>query len=143
MKSFQGLAHIAIYTTDMERSIRFYEALGGECAARDSVCKPTGVNQLAMVRLTDFQIELIQPGDGTVVTPAAGVIPHLAIEVDNLPLVVHEMRAMGLGEFCTEQPNVMPKLFGGLQNIFFHGPSGELIELIEHFEEGSHEPRLG
>ena len=104
--------------------------------------KPGGVNLLAMVRLADFEIELIQPGDGTVVPTQDGVIPHFAIEVEDLPLVVNELRAMGLDTFRTEEPVVLPKLFGGLQNIFFKGPSGELIELIEHFEAGEHEPRL-
>ncbi len=142
MKSYQKLAHIAIYTTDLERSIAFYETLGGACTMRGSVQKEAGVNQLAMISLTNFEIELIQPGDGTVVTDAAGVIPHFAIEVENLPLVVNAMRAMGIKEFCSESPNVMPDLFGGLQNIFFRGPSGERIELIEHFGAEEKQPRL-
>lgn len=142
MKSYKKLAHIAIYTTDLERSIAFYETLGGACTMRGEVHKQAGVNQLAMISLINFEIELIQPGDGTVVTPGSGMIPHFAIEVENLPLVVSSMRAMGLGEFCTEQPNVMPELFGGLQNIFFRGPSGEMIELIEHFGASEKQPRL-
>lgn len=142
MKSYRQLAHIAIYTTDLERSIAFYETLGGSCTMRGQVQKPTGVNQLAMVSLTNFEIELIQPGDGTIVPSASGVIPHFAIEVENLPLVVNAMRAIGVGEFCTEEPNVMPELFGGLQNIFFRGPSGEIIELIEHFDAAEKQPRL-
>lgn len=142
MKNYRKLAHIAIYTTDLEHSIAFYETLGGSCTMRGEVQKPTGVNQLAMISLTGFEIELIQPGDGTVVTQASGVIPHFAIEVENLPLVVNTMRAIGIGEFCTEQPNVMPELFGGLQNIFFRGPSGEMIELIEHFGAADKPPRL-
>lgn len=141
MKSYIRLAHIAIYTPDIERSIAFYETLGAECTMRGSVQKPTGVNQLAMLTLTNFEIELIQPGDGKI--PAGeGIIPHLAIEVENLPLVVNEMHVMGLGEFCTEEPIEMPNLFGGLRNIFFKGPSGEMIELIEHFAEGEHNKRL-
>ena len=108
---------------------------------RDSVQKPTGVNQLAMLTLTNFEIELIQPGDGKM--PAGeGVIPHFAIEVANLPLVVNEMRVMGLGEFCTEEPIELPNLFGGLRNIFFKGPSGEMVELIEHFDESTRSKRL-
>ena len=130
MKSFIQLAHIAINTPDLERSIAFYETLGGECTMRGSVQKPAGVNLLAMVTLTNFEIELIQPAAGF--QAADGVIPHFAIEVEDLPLVANEMRAMGLGEFCSEQPTELPDLFGGLRNIFFRGTSGELIELIEH-----------
>lgn len=141
MKSYIRLAHIGIYTPDIERSIRFYEALGAECTMRGSVRKPTGVNQLAMLSLTDFEIELIQKGDGNMPSDE-GVIPHLAIEVEDLPLVANEMRVMGLGEFCTDQPVELPDLFGGLRNIFFKGPSGETIELIEHFAAGEHNKRL-
>ncbi len=137
MKNYKGLAHIAVYTTDLTCSIRFYEALGGTCTMRGKVQKKTGINQLAMIRLVDFEIELIEPGDGTVVTTGGGVIPHFAIEVENLSLVVDSMRAMGIDTFCTEQQNMLPELFGGLQNIFFRGPSGEMIELIEHFDTES------
>lgn len=131
MKSYIELAHIAINTPDLERSIAFYETLGGECTMRGSVQKPEGINQLAMVTLTNFAIELIQPAAGF--QEADGIIPHFAIEVEDLPLVVNEMRAMGLGAFCAEQPAELPDLFGGLRNIFFRGPGGEMIELIEHY----------
>ena len=38
MKSFIQLAHIAINTPDLERSIAFYETLGGECTMRAGGC---------------------------------------------------------------------------------------------------------
>lgn len=133
MKSMKGLAHIAVLTTDIEKSIKFYERLGGMCTARGSVQKPTGVNQLAMLSIWGFEFEFIQPGDGTVVDPVGGVIPHIAIEVKDLMHAVNMLKAMGVNTFRTEQPTVLNDLFGGLQNMFFTGPSGELIELIEHF----------
>lgn len=133
MKQFKELAHIAVLTKDMGASIAFYEKLGGVCAQRGSVRKPTGVNQLAMVQLAGFWLELIQPGDGTPVDAKGGVLPHLAIEVEDLPSCVEELKAMGINTFKTEKINVLNDLFGGLQNIFFTGPDGELIELIEHF----------
>lgn len=133
MKSMKGLAHIAILTTDIEKSIKFYERLGGMCTARGSVQKPTGVNQLAMLKIWGFEFEFIQPGDGSAANAVEGVIPHIAIEVKDLMHAVNMLKVMGVNTFRTEQPNVLPDLFGGLQNIFFTGPSGELIELIEHF----------
>ncbi len=133
MKSMKGLAHIAILTPDIEMSIKFYERLGGMCTARGSVQKPTGVNQLAMLSIWGIALELIQPGDGSGANAPEGVIPHIAIEVKDLMHAVNMLKVMGVNTFRTEQPNVLPDLFGGLQNIFFTGPSGELIELIEHF----------
>lgn len=67
---FQGLAHVAVYTRDMEESTAFYEKLGGEVQARDGVVTPSGEKKLVLVS------------------------------------------------------------FGGLENWFFTGPSGEQIELL-------------
>lgn len=128
----KGLAHIAIYTTDVEQSIAWYQKLGGECYDRGEVKKPTGINRLAMVRLAGLDLELIQPGDGTPVEPAGGVIPHLALEVADLDAAISQLRAVGIDSFRTEQPVELPDLFGGLRNIFLTGPSGELIELLQH-----------
>lgn len=133
MKHFQGLAHIAILTERMDDTIAFYEKLGGTCTARDSVQKPTGVNQLAMIDMNGFWLEIVQPGDGTQVNAAGGVIPHFAIEVENLEECAAELKAMGIDTFLTEAPAVLPSLFGGLKNWFFTGINGEQIELIEHF----------
>ena len=129
----QGLAHIAVLTEDMEKTIAFYELLGGTCTERASVQKPTGVNQLAMIDRGGFWMEAIQPGDGTPVTAQGGVLPHIAIEVTDLPAVAAELKAQGIDTFLTPEPVVLPELFGGLRNWFFTGPSGEQIELIEHF----------
>ena len=127
-----GLAHIAILTEDMEKTIAFYEMLGGTCTERSSIQKPTGVNLLAMVDMGGFWLEMIQPGDGTQVNAEGGVIPHIAIEVKDLPAVAKELQEQGI-TFLTPEPKVLPDLFGGLQNWFFEGPNGEQIELIEHF----------
>ena len=126
-----GLAHVALFTKDMETSLAFYERLGGRCYTKAEVQKPTGVNQLAMVRLGDFNLELIQPGDGTVIQPVEGTWPHIALEVERIEEAVQELKEAGIDTFCTEQVNVMPNLFGGIKNIFFFGPNNEKIELLE------------
>ena len=42
-----------------------------------------------------------------------------------------EVRAEGVDTFLTPEKKVLPDLFGGLQNWFFTGPSGEQIELLQ------------
>lgn len=133
IENIMGLAHVALFTTDLDATISFYEKLGGACYARGQAQKPTGVNLLAMVRFYGFELEIVQPGDGSRVDPVGGVWPHLALEVKDLPAAVNKLKALGIDTFKSERPNVMPTLFGGLQNIFFTGPNGEMIELIEHF----------
>lgn len=133
MKQFQGLAHIAVLTEDMNQTIAFYELLGGTCTEQASVRKPKGENKLAMIDMGGFWIEAIEPGDGTPVKALGGVMPHFAVEVADLPACGAKLQEMGITTFLTEQPVELPALFGGLRNWFFTGPSGEQIELIEHF----------
>lgn len=129
----QGLAHIAVLTKDMEQTIAFYEMLGGACKQRASVQKPAGVNLLAMIDMGGFWIEAIQPGDGTLVDANGGALPHIAIEVDDVAACGAQLRELGVDTFLTAEPVVLPEVFGGLSNWFFTGPSGEQIELIQHF----------
>lgn len=126
-----GLAHIAVFTMDIEKSIAFYEKLGGKLDKRDEAHKPTGINLLALVNWAGFTIELIEPHDGTVLCASGGAIPHLAVAVDDLDKAAAAVRAAGIDTFLTGQPNVLPNTFGGLKNWFFTGPSGEQIELLQ------------
>ena len=126
-----GLAHIAVFTRDLGVSIDFYERLGGRLLQRGEAQKPKGVNQIVMMELADFQIELIEPHDGTEVRAQAGPVPHFALRVDDLEKTAAALRAAGVDTFQTLEPNVLPNLFGGLRNWYLAGPSGELIELMQ------------
>ena len=42
-----------------------------------------------------------------------------------------ELKALGIDTFMMPEKKVLPDLFGGLQNWFFTGPSGEQIELLQ------------
>lgn len=131
MKHFTGLAHIALYTTDLESTIKFYETLGGVLDDRAQVEKPAGTNLLAMVKLAGFYLEIIEPHDGAAVTPQGGLFPHIAIEVDDIDAAVASLKAAGITNFRTEAPMTMA-IFGGIRNIFFTGPNGEQLELLQH-----------
>jgi len=131
MKHFTGLAHIALYTKDMEASVKFYETLGGIVTDSAEIQKPTGVNRLKMVQLPGFFLEIIEPHDGSPVTADGGLFPHLAFEVDDVDAAVADLKAAGINSFRTPEPNTM-QIFGGIRNIFFFGPDGELLELVQH-----------
>lgn len=131
MKHLTGLAHIALYTKDMESSLKFYQTLGGTVTGHADVQKPTGTNHINMVQMSGFFLEIIEPHDGSPVTAEGGLLPHLAIEVDDIDAAVAELKAAGIASFRTPQPNTMP-IFGGIRNIFLYGPDGELLELLQH-----------
>lgn len=131
MKHYQGLGHIAVYTADMDESIAFYEKIGGALEKRDAVQSPEGEKKLALVAFGGFLIELIQPAEGTLVPSGEGSIPHFAVYVDDLDAAAAELKAAGVISFTAPEKKVLPDTFGGLQNWFFTGPSGEQIELLQ------------
>ena len=125
---FKGLGHIAIYTKDMDESIAFYEKLGGSLRQRAAVSTPNGEKLLALVAFGGVILELIQ--SPTPMPMTEGNIPHLALYVDDVDAAAASIRAAGVDTFLTPEKKVLPDLFGGLENWFFTGPSGEQIELL-------------
>lgn len=125
----QGLGHVAVYTRDIEESVSFYERLGGTVKGRGSVAAPEGEKKLALVCLGGVTLELIQ--SPVPVPMGEGNIPHFALLVDDLEAAAEAVRAAGVDAFLTPEKKVLPDLFGGLQNWFFTGPSGEQIELLQ------------
>ena len=131
MKHITGLAHIALYTKDMNTSLKFYETLGGIVTDQADVAKPTGTNHIKIVQLPGFFLEIIEPHDGSPVTAEGGLFPHIALEVDDIDAAVAELKNAGIDSFRTAEPKTL-SIFGGIRNIFFYGPDGELLELLQH-----------
>jgi len=127
-KHYQGLGHIAIYTEDMEKSLAFYEKIGGEVVNRFTAHPPEGDKPLALVNLGGVVLELIQ--SPTPMPMTEGNIPHIAIYVDDVDAAAADLKALGVDTFLTPAKRVVPA-FGGLENWFFTGPSGEQLELLK------------
>ena len=125
---YKGIGHIAIYTVDMDQSIAFYEMIGGSVFKRDGVETPEGLKKLALVEFGGFLLELIEPPAGTLVPSGEGSIPHFAVYVDDLDKTAADLKAAGVISFTAPEKKVLPNTFGGLQNWFFTGPSGEQID---------------
>lgn len=125
---YQGLGHIAIHTKDIGESIAFYEKLGGALHKQASMPTPNGEKGLALVEFGGFLLELIQ--SPVPVPMTEGNIPHFAVYVDDLDAAAAAVKAAGVDTFLTPEKVVLPELFGGLENWFFTGPSGEQIELL-------------
>lgn len=125
---YQGLGHIAIHTKDMDESIAFYEKIGGSLHKADTLSTPQGDKRLALVEFGGFLLELIQ--SPTPVPMTEGNIPHIAVYVQNVDAAAAAIKAAGVDTFLTPEKTVLPTLFGGLENWFFTGPSGEQLELL-------------
>ena len=125
---YQGLGHVAIYTADMDQSIAFYEKIGGGLKNQASIQTPDGEKKLALVDFGRVTLELIQAPTPMPLTE--GNVPHFAVYVDDVDAAAADIKAAGVDTFLTPQKKVLPNLFGGLENWFFTGPSGEQIELL-------------
>ena len=125
---YQGLGHVAIYTADMDQSIAFYEKIGGGLKNQASIQTPDGEKKLALVDFGGVTLELIQAPTPMPLTE--GNVPHFAVYVDDVDAAAADIKAAGVDTFLTPQKKVLPNLFGGLENWFFTGPSGEQIVLL-------------
>ncbi len=123
---YHGLHHIAVRTLDVEKSIEFYEKIGGKAVLADILGTERGDKLMAMVEFAGITIELIQVFDPV----ETGIIPHFAILVDNLLDVVQEIAATGIDSFPTKRIQRL-KVFNGITNWILYGPSGEEIEFVQ------------
>ena len=112
----------------MDGSIAFYEKIGGSLSRRETISTPDGEKQLALVSFAGFLLELIQ--SPVPVPMGEGNIPHFAVYVDDVDAAAAALRSAGVDTFLKPEKTVLPNLFGGLENRFFTGPSGEQIELL-------------
>ena len=127
MELFQGLGHIAIVTKNLENSIAFYTKIGGKVLDRG---EPKPGEYLALVEFGGVTLELLQI---PVETGASGCVNHFAIAVADVAEAMRVLAEAGVDSFETPDVTVMPNLFGGLENCFFHGPDGERIELLKMY----------
>ena len=115
MKHITGLAHIALFTKDLEASVKFYECLGGKVTGQADVQKPLGTNHIKIVSMPGFDLEIIEPHDGTDVTAQGGLFPHIAIEVNDIDAAIADLKAAGITSFRggVDKAADLP-IFGGI-----------------------------
>jgi LAO/AO transport system kinase len=126
--------HVGIAVTNLEESIRFYEAFGLPAAARETIAAER-VN-VAMLPAGASRIELLEPAapDSPIAKYLAKRGPglhHLALRVPNLNAAAERLRASGAR--LLNEPRAGA---GGHLYVFVHPAStgGVLLELIQESE---------
>lgn len=121
----KGLAHIGIMTDDAKGCAQFYI---DNLDFRPFYSYKLGDLVLEFVECGGMVLEFVQSGKVT----DAGVVNHIAIEVQGIENLVEKLRAKGI-VFETEEIAQMPGFFpNGVKNIFFSGPAGERVELFDY-----------
>ena len=123
-----GFAHISLTVRDIARSCRLYQDLLGFAPIDEHV--DAHMRILLLGKGADT-LELIQHTPAKDLSSAPGPFNHIALQVEDMNALARELRAQGYA-FDTDAPNNAPEVFGGIRFIFFTGPDGERVELIEN-----------
>lgn len=126
------LGHVAVFTGDLDKSIAFYELLGGKQGMRSTLDLGNGRSkELVHIQFDgEATVELVCPSHDDMMTGNTGVCEHFCFNVDDVDAEVARLRANGIDTFQTAEPS-SKDIFGGIRIIFLTGPSGELIELFQ------------
>ena len=124
-----GFHHVALRTTDLEKSLNFYKALGMEEIVRWG----EGEMEIVMLDIGDGgRLELF--ANRGVDYPAEGRWQHFAIAVDDVP-AAYEL-ALSLGGKPAIAPKTVPLNDArpapiSIQVAFVEGPDGEQLEFFK------------
>ena len=123
----QSIAHAALKTPDLERSLAFYrDTLGFEEMMR--INNPDGSLMLVYLRMTDTQYIEIFPGGQGAIAPEWGdtAINHFCLQVADIQATAADLRARGI-KFLVE-----PQLgLDGNWQCWISDPDGNRIEFMQ------------
>lgn len=148
----RGLDHVGLSVPDLDEAVRFFvDVLGAQEFFRHGPYGPSGeqsvrqfqrhpdsvVTGIAMVRLGDMNIELLQYSSPDQVTRWPGTSDHgghhLAFYVDDLDVAVARLRVEpGVTVLGDPMPLPGPESGPGARFIFFRAPWGLFLELVTY-----------
>ncbi len=119
-----NIAHLGLVVKDIAKSKNFY------CKVLDCTLKGEWQTQdLKAIELLSGSliIELLEYQSPGKEVRTQGIYDHLAFNTDNIADSISYLKELEI-EFETAAPR---QLMNGKKIIFFHGPDGERIELVE------------
>src|SRR5713226_3685244 len=98
---FKDVYHIGYHTDDADAAIAFYErAFGGKL--KQETKNPDG-SRLAFVRMGGTEVEIIQPGDKSVLGGKTGLIlHHVGYTVDSVDAALADLEGKGFKRLWPE-----------------------------------------
>lgn len=116
------IAHVGIVVQDVERSSEFYTKVL-RCQIVD-IYEDERI-KLVFLQTGDQIIELVKYYQKEI-HRQAGIIDHIAFQVENIEQEIKQLKGKNV-EFLYEAPIIV----GNKKIIFFTGPDGERLELVE------------
>ena len=129
--NLQGMQHLGLPVTDLQRSQAFYTQLGFVTALRTDLVEADGNVLVAMMEKAGLTIELYQlPGarrDELAWRPD-GHIDHIALDVLDIESAFSELKAAGFEILEPDAPVFLPFWTRGVRFLTLRGPDGEKVE---------------
>lgn len=118
------LAHLGVIVKDCERSSDFYcQVLN---CSREGNWQNQDIKAIEL-RCGSLIIELLETLSAQEQVRGSGIYDHLAFSVENIEGSIQQLKKLGVA-FETAAPR---QTMHGKKIIFFHGPDGERIELVQ------------
>lgn len=127
MAIVKRLHHTALVTKDMDKSIEFYENILGLELITCVTMEEQGVKSAVLRCGGEPSFELVEFLDGREYNYVDGFFEVAAFLVDDIEKSIKELKSKGV-EFLMDEPLHMSESDAF---IFFRGPSGEKLELIQ------------
>jgi lactoylglutathione lyase len=121
-----GVAHIAIFAADYDKSRAFYhDFLGFEEAY--SLAQPDGTPAMTFFKINDRQVIELFPET----TPKSDRLNHISIQTDNAEAMRKYLAARGVAV-----PKSVPKGRIGNSNFNIKDPDGHTVEIVQYEPDG-------
>jgi lactoylglutathione lyase len=129
--NLQGLQHLGLPVTNLERSNAFYAQLGFTEAIRMDIQPKSETIRVAMMEHTGFVIELYELGleeRREIAARSDGHIDHVALNVLDIDKAYAEIKAAGMEILEDNAPVYLPFWEHGVKYFTVRGPDGEKVE---------------
>lgn len=119
--------HVALIVTDMDHSISYYSSMFGFTLQTRRQNQTREMAFLKHDQQPGFEVELIRDLDQQDGYSDRGIVNHLAFTVEDIKVAIRFYREKGI-IFHSETYDTASD---GTKTIFFYGPNGELLQLVE------------
>jgi catechol 2,3-dioxygenase-like lactoylglutathione lyase family enzyme len=129
--NLQGLQHLGLPVTDLERSKAFYMRLGFTEAMRMDIQPESDVIRVAMMEHENFTIELYELGleeRREIASRSDGHIDHVALNVLDIDQAYADIKSAGIEILEDDAPVYLPFWKNGVKYFTVRGPDGEKVE---------------
>ena len=130
MAKIIGFHHVAIHSSDFDRSILFYKSVLG---LEEKIAWGEPPNRAIMLHAGDSRfVEIFEKPEPAL--EGAGTLLHFALRTDDCPAMLERVREAGMTITMEPKRVTIASTIGEVpvHIAFFKGPDGEIIELFEN-----------